>query len=160
MRQHGDTITPAINFFVGRFSENFGRQNRVGGLVTLKNLPEGSHLTGTVDAFIRLAESHSINTLLSYSATTNSSGQGFSGIAQYYYSTNKWKGWWTQSFVTKDFNPEMGFISRSDIFGTTPGIIRYFRGEKLPFKKWLRAFEPGVMAQFYHQASTGILIEW
>ena len=53
----------------------------------------------------------------------------------------------------------MGFVSRKDIIGTTPGIIHYFRGEKLPFKKWLRSFDPGVDLQFYHQASTGKLIE-
>ena len=159
MQQREDSLTPNTNFFVGRFSENFGKQNRVGGLVTLKNSSIGSNLTGNIDAFIRLAESHSINTLLSFSGTSNSGEEGFAGIAQYYYSTNKWKGWWTQSLVSKNFNPEMGFISRSDVIGTTPGITRYFRGDKLPFKKWLRAFEPSLRAQFYHQASTGMLIE-
>ena len=159
MRQRGDSLTPATNFFVGRFSENFGKQNRVGGLMTLKNSVEGSNITANADAFIRLAESHSINTLLSYSGTTATGEEGFSGIAQYYYSTNKWKGWWTQSIVSKNFNPEMGFISRKDVIGTTPGIIRYIRGENMPFKKWIRAFEPGLMTQFYHQASTGKLIE-
>jgi hypothetical protein len=29
----------------------------------------------------------------------------------------------------------------------------------LPFKKWLRAYEPGITCEFYHQASTGKLIE-
>lgn len=159
MRQKGDSITSPTNFFVGRFSENIGRQNHLGGLVTLKNQTNGSNITGTVDAFFRLKESHFINTLFSYAGTSNSGKQGFSGITQYSYSTNKWKAWWTQSVVSKYFNPEMGFVSRNDVIGTSPGIIRYFRGGKLPFRNWLRSFDPGIDAQFYHQASTGKLLE-
>lgn len=159
IRQAGNSTISGTNFLVGRYSENFGKQNRIGALVTAKNGSENTNITGTVDAFIRLGEPHSINALLSYSGNTEIGGGGFSGIAQYYYTSNKWKAWWTQSVITKDFNPEMGFVSRSDVIGTTPGITRFFRGEKMPFKQWLRAYEPSVHAQFYHQASTGKLIE-
>ncbi|RDB03160.1 DUF5916 domain-containing protein [Runella aurantiaca] len=158
MRQRGVEDTPATNFFVGRFSENFGKQNRIGGLVTIKNRPDGSNVTSTLDGFFRLNASHSINAMVVHSASTGTGKQGFSGFAQYYYTTNQWKMWWTQSIVTKDFNPEMGFVSRTDVIGTTPGIFFYNRGKWLP-KKLIRAFEPGIMTEFYHQASTGQLIE-
>jgi hypothetical protein len=69
------------------------------------------------------------------------------------------KIWWTQSVVTKDFNPSLGFVSRNDVIGTTPGIYYYYRGKRLPIKKWIRAYEPSVGAEFYHQASTGKLVE-
>ncbi|HXB44048.1 MAG TPA: hypothetical protein VNV85_08325, partial [Puia sp.] len=75
------------------------------------------------------------------------------------YSTLHYKIWWTQSVVTKDFDPQMGFVSRTDVVGTTPGINYYYRGSKLPFKKILRAFEPGILPEFYYQASTGKFIE-
>ncbi|MDW3195008.1 MAG: DUF5916 domain-containing protein [Cytophagales bacterium] len=159
IRQEGDSLTSATNFIVGRYSKNFGKQNRVGGLMTIKNQPEKSNITFTTDGFFRLNEVHSLNTLVSYSQDSNSAGKGLSAIGQYYYNTNKWIGWWTQSIITKNYNPEMGFISRQDVIGTTPGVIRTFRGEKLPFKKWIRAFEPSVAIQFFHQASTGDLIE-
>lgn len=159
IRQRGDSITAHTNFFVGRFSGNLGKQNRIGGLVTVKNQPEGTSTTGTTDMFFRFNRVHSLNTMISYSGSTNSREQGFSGITQYNYSTNRWNIWWTQSFVSKDFNPEMGFVSRKNVIGTTPGVIYYYRGEKLPFKKWLRSFDPGIDAQFFHQASTGKLIE-
>jgi hypothetical protein len=61
--------------------------------------------------------------------------------------------------VSKNFDPAMGFVSRSDVIGTTPGVFWYYRGKKLPFKKWVRAFEPGLLVEIYHQASTGKLIE-
>jgi Domain of unknown function (DUF5916) len=159
MRQRADSNNPGTNFFVGRFSENFGKQNRIGLLETVKNSSSGSNIVSTLDGFFRVGESNSMNVLLMHSISTNSKKQGYSGIAQYYHSTNNFKVWWTESVVTKDFNPEMGFVSRFDVLGTTPGANWYYRGKWLPFKKWLRAFEPGFLPEFYHQASTGKFIE-
>jgi hypothetical protein len=159
MRQREVGDSPGTNFFVGRYSENFGKQSRIGGLVTVKNQPNSTNLTGTIDGFFRLSESHSLNAMAVYSTSTNGGKEGFSGFAQYYYTTNQLKFWWTQSVVTKNFNPEMGFVSRSDVIGTTPGIFFFNRGKWIPFKKFIRAFEPGIMTEFYHQASTGKLIE-
>ena len=109
--------------------------------------------------FFVLDESQSINTIFTHTVTTNTNKQGFAGFAQYYNSTNHYKIWSTQSVVTKDFDPQMGFISRTDVIGTTPGMNWYYRGNKLPFKKILRAFEPGFLPEFYWQASTGKFIE-
>lgn len=159
MRQREQNGTPATNFFVGRYSENFGEQNRIGALVTIKNRTDSSNIVSAVDGFFRLGEAHSISTMVMHSVSTHNNRQGYAGYAQYYYSTNQWKFWWTQSVVTKNFNPEMGFVSRSDVIGTTPGVFWLYRGDKLPFKKILRAFEPSLSTEFYHQASTGKLLE-
>jgi hypothetical protein len=159
MRQRGNENTPATNFFVGRYSKNFGKQNRIGGLMTLKERPDGTNITTAVDGFFRLAESHSLNAMGIYSTSSNTGLQGFSGFTQYQYLTNQFKIWWTESLVTKDFKPEMGFVSRYDVIGTTPGINWYYRGKLVPFKKFIRAFEPGFLPEIYHQASTGKLIE-
>ena len=35
----------------------------------------------------------------------------------------------------------------------------FYRGKLLPFRKKIRAFEPGFLPEFYWQASTGKLIE-
>jgi hypothetical protein len=159
IRQRDADTIPATNFFVARFSENFGRQNRLGMLMTVKNQPYGSNITTAIDGFFRLGGAHSLSAMLIHNATTNTGKNGISGFAQYFYTTNQWKIWLTETLVTKDFNPEMGFVSRSDVIGSTPGIYRFFRGDRLPFKKWLRAYEPGITSEFYHQASTGKLIE-
>jgi len=166
MRQRGSETTPGTNFFVGRFSENFGTRNRIGGLMTVKNNADGTNIVSAVDGFFRMGESHALNTMIIHSNTSRDDGSitgkdknGFAGYAQYTYTSNQWKLWWTQSVVTADFNPELGFVSRNDVIGTTPGIFWYYRGKYLPFKKWIRAFEPGVFPEFYHQASTGKLIE-
>jgi hypothetical protein len=159
MRQEETDNSPATNFFVGRYSQNFGEQNRIGALVTIKNTSLSSNIENTIDGFFRLGESQSLNTILTHSITTGTNKQGFAGFAQYYNSTNHYKIWLTQSVVTKNFDPEMGFVSRSDVIGTTPGMNWYYRGKILPFKKILRAFEPGFLPEFYWQASTSKFIE-
>jgi len=159
MRQRKEDNSPATNFFVGRFSGNLGSNNRIGGLVTIKDQPGGTNIVSTIDGFFRLGESHSLNALLMHSTNSRGGTNGFAGFAQYYYSTNRMKAWLTQSVVTKDFDPQMGFVSRKDVIGTTPGMNWYYRGKKLPFKKILRAFEPGFLPEFYWQASTGKFIE-
>lgn len=159
MRQREVGDSPATHFFVGRYSRNFGEQNRIGALMTIKNSEKGTNVVSTVDGFFRLGETQSINAFAIHSAGGQSEKQGFAGIAQYTNSTNNYKIWLTQSVVTKDFNPEMGFVSRKDVIGTSPGINWYYRGNLLPFRKTIRAFEPGFLPEFYWQASTGKLIE-
>jgi len=159
IRQQGANDLPGTNFFVGRVSENFGSQNRIGALVSVKNQPGGSNIETTADGFFRLGESNSINTLLTESYTTQTGKKGFGGIMQYYNTNNHYKIWWTESVVTKDFDPQMGFVSRTDVIGTTPGMNFYYRGSLLPFKKYLLAFEPGFLPEVYYTASTGKFAE-
>ena len=159
IRQRSNDFTPSTNFFIGRYSKNFGNQNRAGGLMTVKNDVDNTNISGTVDGFFRVGESQTISSLVSYSGNTAIGNNGVSGITQYIYSGNKWNFWWTQSVVTANYKPELGFVSRSDVVGTTPGVIRYYRGDKLPFKKVIRAFEPSILAKIFHRASTGELIE-
>jgi hypothetical protein len=159
IRQREMPDMPGTNFFVGRVSENFGKENRVGLLSTIKNNRDGSNIGTTADGFFRISDAQSLNTMLVHTYSSKTGKQGFSGFAQYYYITNHFKIWWTQSLVTRDFNPEMGFVSRKDVIGTTPGIFYYYRGKQLPLKKILLAWEPSISPEFYHQASTGKLIE-
>lgn len=159
MRQKEVDASPGTNFLVARYSENFGKQNRIGTLVTVKNQPQGSNVVGSVDGFFRFGESHSVSTMVSVSNTSNTGKQGMSAYAQYYFISNKLKMWWTQSIVTKDYDPQMGFVSRTNVIGTAPGIFWWYRGKHLPFKKWLRAYEPSVFPEFYHQVGTGKLVE-
>ncbi|HEY2720678.1 MAG TPA: DUF5916 domain-containing protein, partial [Chitinophagaceae bacterium] len=81
MRQEGTDNSPATNFFVGRYSQNFGEQNRIGALMTIKNTSLGSNIENTVDGFFRLGQSQSLSTILTQSITTNTNKQGFAGIA-------------------------------------------------------------------------------
>ncbi len=159
MRQRESENSPLTNFFVGRFAENFGKQNRAGGLFIVKNTTEDTHFTTVLDGFFRLGQPHTINTMLVHTLSGITGKNGIAGYAQYYYSTNNWKAWWSQSIVTENFNPEMGFVSRSDVIGTTPGFIWQYRGDKLILERYVRAYEPGINLELYNQATSGILLE-
>ncbi|MFL5789225.1 MAG: DUF5916 domain-containing protein [Flavisolibacter sp.] len=159
MRQKAEEGSPATDFFVGRYSRNFGEQNRIGGLVSIKHSLSGTNTEATADGFFRLSQSQSVNTIITLTNTSNTHQNGLAAFAQYYLSTNNYKIWLTQSVVTRNFDPQMGFISRTDVIGTTPGMNWYYRGKLLPFKKIIRAYEPGFLPEFYWQASTGKFIE-
>lgn len=162
MRQRAAYGLPEANYFVGRFSENFGKQHRLGGLLTLRNDPRHTNLTASVDGFFRLQPSLSLNTMASVSGNSGAVGpganeKGFFGFYQLYRRSNQWIWWLNQAVVTKAYNPEVGFVSRSDVVESTPGFYWIYRGRALP--KWIRGSEPGGYVLTYHQASTGRLVE-
>ena len=159
IRQGASASEPVTNFFVGRFSENIGAQGRIGGLLTIKDNAKGSNRVATVDGFFRRGEAHSLNSMVSVSQNAGEAKPGLAAALQYFFVNNQWKIWWTQSMISKRYDPQMGFVSRGDVIATTPGIFYYYRGKKLPFQKYIRAFEPGIMPEYYHQASTGRLLE-
>ena len=164
-RQAEQGESQAQNIFVGRYSENIGKANRIGALMTFKgaqagNLKDGySNVVGAIDGFFRFGQKQSLSAMLinSYSSNTNNSGQ--SAYAQYLYTTNSINAWWTQSYIGKDFNPELGFTSRKEVIATTPGFLLNIRKQWMPFKRAIRSLNPGVSTQFYHQSSTGKLQE-
>jgi len=160
IRQQGGSDPQGANFFVGRLSENFGGQDRLGGLITVKNQPGGSNVEATADGFFRFGASSSFNTVLTQSYTTNTGQQGFGGVVNYGYSTNKWSVRWTESLITKNFDPQSGFVSRKDIIGSTPWIMYYYRGDLLPFKNILLTYLPGTLPELYYTASTGKFSEF
>jgi hypothetical protein len=154
IRQQGYNGGPPTDFFVGRFSENFAKQDRVGGLVSVKQQPGATNVESTVDGFFRIGQSNSINALFTQTTTSNTGAKGFGGIVQYFNSTNSHEIWLTESVITKDFDPQTGFISRTDVIGTTPGMNWFYRGKLLPFRKFLLAFSPGILPELYYTAST------
>ena len=154
MRQKGDSDGPDTDFFIGRFSQNFAKQDRVGALLSIKQQPGATNIESTVDGFFRLGESNSINAIFTQTTTTNTGAKGFGGIVQYFNTTNSHEIWLTESVITKNFDPQMGFVSRSDVIGTTPGMNWFYRGKLIPFKHFLRDFAPGIIPELYYTAST------
>ncbi|MFD2571461.1 DUF5916 domain-containing protein [Spirosoma soli] len=163
IRQRGTDDSPTTDFIVGRFSQNIGRQNRIGALLTVKNVHTGAGVSSyqnsvlALDGFFRLSSSLSYNAMVIGSTSSGGTGQGMAGYSQFFYRSNQFVGWITQSVVTRGFNPEMGFVSRSDVVANTPGFFFVNRGKWLP--KWIRGFEPGAFVEMYHKASTGRLQE-
>ena len=159
IRQRGITGSPATDFLVGRYVENIGKQNRVGALVTVKNVHSASqtpgyqNTTAAVDGFFRLGDALAYNAMVVGSSSSDGTGRGMAAFSQFFLRANQVVGWLTQSVVTKNFNPEMGFISRNDVVAHALGAYVVKRPRWLP--KQIRNFEPGIVFETYHKASTG-----
>ncbi|MGE5106366.1 MAG: DUF5916 domain-containing protein [Sphingobacteriales bacterium] len=165
IRQQELNESPAQNLFVGRYSENIGKANRIGGLLTVKNVEvvnsknTYNNLVGAVDGFFRFGNAHSLSFMVLNSGNSDTKKNGLAAYAQYFYTSNNIIAWWTQSYIGQNFNPELGVVSRNDVIATTPGALFNLRGQWIPFKKTIRSFNPGITAQLFHQSSTGTLQE-
>ena len=157
VRQKANEDIYATDFLVGRYSKNIGKQNRIGGIATLKNDINHYNLTASTDGFFRINESTSINTMAMLSKTSGDDKTGFAGHYQFNHRGIKWVYWLTQNINTKAFNPEMGFVSRPDVVENSAGFYWLNRGKWLP--SYIRSFEPGGFYVNYFSATTGKMIE-
>ncbi|MBC7920684.1 MAG: carbohydrate binding family 9 domain-containing protein [Ferruginibacter sp.] len=149
---------------VGRYSQNIGKQNRIGALWTMRldegrdSLPSARNLVGAVDGFFRLSQPLSFDFMLSGSATSGRQGDGIMGYGQFNYSTPQASLYAGQSWITRGYNPALGFIYGSDLVQTFFGGYPNYRPEWKP--KFLRSFEPDLNADIYHRVSDGALLQY
>lgn len=151
---------------MGRYSHNLGRQNNLGGLLTVRQHGAGAEagqpgytgFTGAVDGFFRLGSKWSWSGLASATGATRAGLDGVAAYSELRYDASTLAVWWSEALVTRRYSPEAGFVGRRDVVATTPGFYLIVRGKSwLP--GWLRSYEPGIHNEYYHQASTGRLLE-
>lgn len=158
IREQDVKVSERYNF-VGRYSKNLGKQNRIGFIATTRIREENTNLVGGLDGFFRLGKAHSLGFMTLLSQDIDLKKRGFGGYLQYQYTTNQVSSWWTTSVLDKDFNPALGFISRQNIIANAFGTIFNYRGKFLPLKEKLRAFLPRITANWYHNTSNRNLTE-
>jgi len=157
IRQEGNSNTNPANFFVGRYSQNLGKQHRIGALLSCKaedsrtNIPGTRNFSGTIDGFFRFNQSLSWSMMGSSTSDLKNRG-GYAAASQLLYNSNKWIAWWTESVVTQRYDPQMGFIARANTLVTDPGIILQERGKWLP--SFVRSYNPGISYTMYHNATS------
>jgi hypothetical protein len=156
VRQRGVDDDFSTNFLVGRYSQNIGKQNRIGLIGTWKNDKFKDNITGSVDGFFRINESTSFSTMAMLSNGTGEK-MGYSGYYQLEHKGIKWSYWLSQNVVSQAFNPEMGFVSRPNVVENSAGGYWLCRDKWLP--KYIRSFEPGGFYLNYYSATSGKLIE-
>ncbi|MCE4216675.1 DUF5916 domain-containing protein [Aquirufa antheringensis] len=157
MRQGEGDGDPFTNFLVARYSENFGKQNRVGAIVTTKSSPSNVATTGAVDAFIRFNDKFSFSGMGTMTQDSRNSQQGFAEYGQFLYKDNLVTLYWTHTVVSDDYNPEMGFVSRKNVLSNSQGVDFNVRGKWLP--TFIRFWQPGVYTEVYHSLKTGDIVE-
>jgi hypothetical protein len=82
---------------------------------------------------------------------------GVAAYGQFLYTTNTFTTYWTNTYVSENYNPAMGFVSRTNIASNALGFDMNVRKSWMP--KWIRSWQPGVYTEFYHSLKTGKLIE-
>jgi hypothetical protein len=164
--QQGETDSiVGQKFLVGRYSENIGKNSRIGAIVTGKATQVNTNThsqfdhTAAFDGFFRLNTKNSINTMVALTGDKKGEDTGWAGYLQYEYNSDRIKAWCASTWISEKFDPKSGFISRKDVIATTPGIEFSLREKWLPFKNVIRDYEPSVFAEFYHEASSKRILE-
>lgn len=162
VRQRSNAVSQAATFVIGRYSKNFGKENHFGGMVTSKtsdataNAPSTQNFTYTSDAYFRFSDALTWNVMGSLS-TTSQKNNGYSAVSQVSYRSNKFYGYYYQSVVSKDYDPQAGFLYSKDIINTDFGGYRIIRKNWVPKK--LRQIDPGLYTHIYHRASDGKFLQ-
>ncbi|MTI22866.1 hypothetical protein E1176_17675 [Fulvivirga sp. RKSG066] len=149
--------TPAASFGVARYLQNYGKENNVGLMVTHRldeasselGTSQSNNTTLTVDGLIRPKSELTFSYLLSGSRDNSNDTLGLAGKIFAGYNTNKFYLGWLTNFVTKDYNPDMGFVFQKNVIWHNPGGYYIFRPENIP---WIRRFDPGAFFNYYHDA--------
>lgn len=156
VRQQGNATTSPATVGVARYSQNIGKQNRLGVLMSWWRDDVDTirtQQTYTIDGFMRITQSLSLRYMMSTTTAAARRAAGVAGAWQLSYTTNTWSAWWNQSRVDQHYNPAMGFVARSGVWVSEGGASRQFRGRWLP--QPIRAVTPGASLTLYHQVATG-----
>ena len=165
VRQRATDRSPTTHYGVFRYSQNFGEQSRVGGMVTYRNdaafvnenksITENTNYTATVDALFRPSQRWNVGLMATTSKDTRL-GDGLAGQGWVAYQDNvMYLG--LLEMVNINYQPGIG-LERfgQDYLMTSPAIDLDLRPKWLP--KFIRSYEPDAFIFAFHNPNTGRLI--
>jgi len=147
--------SPATHFVVARYLRNYGQENNVGVMLTHRadqassslELQSSHNTTLTVDGLVRPKDEWTISYMLSGSRDNSQDTLGIAGRFFAGNQTNKYYLGWLTNFVSRDYNPDMGFVFQKNVIWHNPGGYYIWRPKSIP---WIRRFDPGAFFNFYH----------
>ena len=107
-------------------------------------------------AFSRLSKPLNWN-LMASTSTTSKAATGYSFTSQLSYYSNQWYGYYTQTMVSRDYDPQVGFVYNRNIVSIDFGGYRIIRKSWIP--KGLMELDPGVFFTAYHRANDGRFLQ-
>ena len=149
--------SPAASFGVGRYLQNYGKENNVGVMLTHRldessdelGLSRQNNTTLSIDGLIRPKSEWTLSYLVSASQDNSHSGLGLAGKLYSGYSTNKFYLGWLTYLVSENYNADMGFVFQKNVIKHNPGGYFIWRPKNIP---WIRRFDPGAFFNYYHDA--------
>jgi hypothetical protein len=163
IRQDGAAGRGSATVGAVRGSRNLGANNRVGVLLTGRHDAAGDSLsavqstTASLDGFARFTENTQARWMVSASQNGLDGTQGFGGSGFIGRQTNTLYTGLMTALATRGYNPATGFVGRTNVLLTGPGITLDLRPKWRPAA--IRTFRPGGYANFYHGPSDGRLQE-
>ncbi|WP_282081003.1 DUF5916 domain-containing protein [Aquimarina algiphila] len=155
VRQRDTDNSPASTFGVARYTQNYGKENNVGAMVTYRlddssedlGVSSQNNTTISVDGFIRPKSEITLSYLLSTSLDSETEDTGYAGRIFAGSRTNKYYLGYVNTFVSDTYTPSMGFVFQKDVMYHSPGGYAILRPKGLPF---VRRWDPGAFFNYYH----------
>lgn len=163
IRQDGAAGRGDATVAVLRGSRNVGANNRVGVLVTGRHdaasdsLGSARSATASLDGFVRFTVNTQARWMVSASQNGLDGSSGFGGSGFIGRQTNTLYTGLITALATRGYNPATGFVGRTNVLLTSPGIVLDLRPKWRP--SFVRNFRPGSYANLYHGPSDGRLQE-
>ncbi|MHA7831927.1 MAG: DUF5916 domain-containing protein [Flagellimonas sp.] len=155
VRQRETEDSPGSTFGVGRYTKNYGKENNIGAMVTYRlddsleslGIENQNNTTISIDGLIRPKSEITLSYLLSASLDSERGKTGYSGSLFAGSRTNKYYMGYQNTFVSQDYDPDMGFVFQKDVMLHSPGGYAILRPKSLPF---VRRWDPGAFVNYYH----------
>ncbi|UOY06349.1 carbohydrate binding family 9 domain-containing protein [Muricauda sp. SCSIO 64092] len=155
VRQRETDDSPGSTFGVARYTQNYGKENNIGAMVTYRlddsfgdlGLENQNNTTISVDGLIRPKPDITLTYLLSTSLDSETGDTGFAGRLVATSTTNKYYLGYISDIVSADYTPGMGFVFQKDVVLHSPGGYAIVRPKWLPF---VRRWDPGVFFNYFH----------
>ncbi|MGQ0643814.1 MAG: DUF5916 domain-containing protein [Gemmatimonadaceae bacterium] len=157
VRQQQGAERPASTFGVGRYVRNVGLENRIGAMLVSRMDDEtrddavATNTVAAVDGFVRPSRSSYVRAMLARSFTSGGGGDGTHGYVHAAMNANYGYFGWVQSYISRDYRADVGFVPRGDLILTSPAVTLDWRPSWRPTS--VRAFNPGFSTAIYHRAS-------
>ncbi len=167
VRQSGalDGSSGSATFGVARYEHNLGLGGRVGALVATRmgdpnaGAAATQSVVGSLDAFSRLSENLNVQGFVSMVRATGgpNATDGFAAYARLANETSTASWYVTAGVISKDYNPETGFVSRTDATLVRPVFKYDWRPAWRP--SWMRSLTTTLDNQLFTSTSTGQLTD-
>ncbi|MGI9179446.1 MAG: DUF5916 domain-containing protein [Longimicrobiaceae bacterium] len=138
-------LAPANNFSVGRVIRELPNRSRIGATVVSRLSTADTddyNLTYGVDGRLGIGQAVSLDGYAARSETPGLDGPAYAYSLSGGYTTRDWRLTGAFREVARDFNPEVGFLSRSEYRLASARVQRNFRFAELP---WFRELRPHVV---------------
>jgi len=132
-------IAPGNKFTVARVNQELPNRSSVGAIIVNRDgdgsftVPEGddTNQTYAIDGRLGIGDNISFEGWVAQTSTPGLNGRDHALTVKAFYDTSKWFNRFIYTEVGEDFNPEVGFLSRTDFRKVEVGIFRRIRPEDL-----------------------------